>query len=948
MVLVHGGPVTGKSTLLHGLAATWSGEVRSASASAEESGLPLGVVGQLLPGWRGADPGDPRVVGEAGEALLDLAAGGPVLVCVDDAQHADRLSLRCLAYAARRAGARSLRVVLAAGGGDDYYRRFEAQLGRLPHARAVRLSTLDFCAVVELLGRHGVEGAAGEFHRVSGGNLLLLDALIGDFRETGVVGPGRRFGEAVREYLGRCDPETAAVLKALAVLSASAPAGDGSAGLGARDGLTASAGDGLGAAVRDGVAALAGDGLGAAGRDGVAAPAGDGLGAAVRDGLGAAVRDGLARPPAPASIVARGTDIPGVLGHGVLGRGVVGAVAGVVGAVAGVGAVDVVVRGLEESGLLVGGGFRDPAVPRAILGGLSAGERVRVEWAAARGLFEAGHSASRVAPHVVAAGVRAEPWVVGVLTGAAAAEVGAGRLERAVEFLEAAGRCARDAGARHLVTARLAEVEWRSSPLAAYRRLGGLVEAQRAGELSQAVATTLVTLLLRMDRVRQARDVLERLVEDVRRRGPECPAELSRLRLLLDHLHPALLRAGVRAVLPAEPATVAAAPHLEAFSLLRRVLADGASDVLVAEVERMLEATAVDESTVDSVVAGVQALLAADRLVEAAAAVDRVSAEPAVRVSPTWRAEFAYLRSVVALRAGDLAACVEHGHAALSHLGEAEWGVRVGGPRAALVLAHTAMGRHDDAAALVDRPVPPELFDTVGGLFHLHARGHHHLATGRLRDARRDFEVSGHLARRLRVDLAPLAPWRTDLAALHLRHGNPRLARRYAEQQLAKAPRTPSRARGTALRLLAATAPARDRAALLTEAREVLDACGARLELARVLHDLAQAHHAAGHPERARTVERRAWHLARQCGADPSPPRLALARRTPDPARVLSDAELRVSALAARGLTNREIAERLYVTVSTVEQHLTKAYRKLKVTGRDALPPRLSPVAEPA
>ncbi|MEU7530248.1 LuxR C-terminal-related transcriptional regulator [Saccharothrix sp. NPDC042600] len=902
MVLVHGGPVTGKSTLLHGLAESWSGEVRSASASAEERGLPLGVVGQLLPGWRGADPEDPRVVGEAGEALLDLAAGGPVLVCVDDAQHADRLSLRCLAYVARRVGSRSMRVVLAAGGGDDYYRRFEAQLGRLPHARAVRLSTVD---VDEVAGLLGVEGAAGEFHRVSGGNLLLLDALVGDFRETGVVGPGRRFGEAVREYLGRCDPETAAVLKALAVLSASAPA--------VRDGLTAPA-------VRDGSAAAVRDGSAAAVRDGSA-------------GLG---RDGLARPPAPASIVARGTDSPGLVG------------AGVVGAVAGVVAVDVVVRGLEESGLLVGGGFRDSAVPGAILAGLSAAERVRVEWAAARELFEAGESASRVAPHVVAAGVRAEPWVVGVLMAASASEVGAGRLERAVEYLEAAGRCAGDAATRHLVTARLAEVEWRFSPLAAHRRLGGLVEAQRAGELPQAVAATLVTLLLRMDRVRQARDALEGLVEDVRRRGPQCPAELSRLRLLLDHLHPALLRAGVRAVLPAEPATVAAAPHLEAFTLLRRVLTDGASDVLVAEVERMLAATAVDESTVDSVVAGVQALVAADRLVEAAAAVDRVSAEPAVRNSQTWRAEFAYLRSVVALHAGDLAACVEHGEAALSHLGEAEWGVRVGGPRAALVSAHTAMGRHDDAAALVDRPVPAELFDTVGGLFHLHARGHHHLATGRLRDARRDFEVSGHLARRLRVDLAPLAPWRTDLAAQHLRHGNPRLARRYAEQQLAKAPRTPSRTRGTALRLLAATAPARERAALLTEAREVLDACGARLELARVLHDLAQAHHAAGRPDRARTVERRAWHLARQCGADPSPPRPALTRRAPDPARVLSDAELRVSALAARGLTNREIAERLYVTVSTVEQHLTKAYRKLKVTGRDALPPRLSPVAEPA
>ncbi|GAA3116917.1 hypothetical protein GCM10020254_74650 [Streptomyces goshikiensis] len=45
--------------------------------------------------------------------------------------------------------------------------------------------------------------------------------------------------------------------------------------------------------------------------------------------------------------------------------------------------------------------------------------------------------------------------------------------------------------------------------------------------------------------------------------------------------------------------------------------------------------------------------------------------------------------------------------------------------------------------------------------------------------------------------------------------------------------------------------------------------------------------------------------------------------------------------LAARGHTNREIATKLYVTVSTVEQHLTRIYRKLKVKRRRDLPARL-------
>jgi DNA-binding CsgD family transcriptional regulator/type II secretory pathway predicted ATPase ExeA len=52
----------------------------------------------------------------------------------------------------------------------------------------------------------------------------------------------------------------------------------------------------------------------------------------------------------------------------------------------------------------------------------------------------------------------------------------------------------------------------------------------------------------------------------------------------------------------------------------------------------------------------------------------------------------------------------------------------------------------------------------------------------------------------------------------------------------------------------------------------------------------------------------------------------------------LSDAELRVATLAAAGRTNREIAAKLFVTVSTVEQHLTRIYRKLRVNGRADLP----------
>lgn len=59
----------------------------------------------------------------------------------------------------------------------------------------------------------------------------------------------------------------------------------------------------------------------------------------------------------------------------------------------------------------------------------------------------------------------------------------------------------------------------------------------------------------------------------------------------------------------------------------------------------------------------------------------------------------------------------------------------------------------------------------------------------------------------------------------------------------------------------------------------------------------------------------------------------------------LSRAELRVAELAARGRTNRQIAHELFLTVSTVEQHLTSSYRKLGVKRRADLPVHLLPAA---
>jgi DNA-binding CsgD family transcriptional regulator len=56
----------------------------------------------------------------------------------------------------------------------------------------------------------------------------------------------------------------------------------------------------------------------------------------------------------------------------------------------------------------------------------------------------------------------------------------------------------------------------------------------------------------------------------------------------------------------------------------------------------------------------------------------------------------------------------------------------------------------------------------------------------------------------------------------------------------------------------------------------------------------------------------------------------------------LSRAELAVARLVATGLTNREVADQLFVSVKTVEYHLRNSYMKLEITSRRALAALLS------
>ena len=136
---------------------------------------------------------------------------------------------------------------------------------------------------------------------------------------------------------------------------------------------------------------------------------------------------------------------------------------------------------------------------------------------------------------------------------------------------------------------------------------------------------------------------------------------------------------------------------------------------------------------------------------------------------------------------------------------------------------------------------------------------------------------------------------------------------------------------------------------LLRCALDELSGSDVALDRAHTLVALGSALRRRGRRRECREVLRQGRDMARTCGAGALVD-YACAELESSGARrptrsstgldALTVAERRVAESAASGLSNREIAEVLFISRKTVETHLSSAYRKLGVAGRPGLADR--------
>ena len=235
------------------------------------------------------------------------------------------------------------------------------------------------------------------------------------------------------------------------------------------------------------------------------------------------------------------------------------------------------------------------------------------------------------------------------------------------------------------------------------------------------------------------------------------------------------------------------------------------------------------------------------------------------------------------------------------------------------------------------------------------SRGRLRWAQGRLAEGVADLLETGRRYEPFGIVNPNVSAWRSDAAVALFGLGRAEEAAELVDQELYLA-RAAGTARGLGIALRCAGIVHRDEQ-LLAQAVDVLAGSPARLEYARALCELAAARRRAGRRKDVREPLLTGLDLARRCTAAPLAERIRaeLAAIGSRPRRdfiggveSLTPGELRVARMAADGRSNKEIAQALFLTLRTVETHLTHVYRKLDIDARSALQEALSGAPVPA
>ncbi|MCD9145952.1 AAA family ATPase [Streptomyces albireticuli] len=868
-VAVHGAPGVGRSALLDRAVAfaTRSG-VASATAHAswEESGLRLGVAGQLLacvapgtdPSWHTARQGAGDTL-ELCRLFLAAARKRPLLLAVDDAQWADRESWDVLRALARRLSGAPVLLLTTHGvslGPDD-----RTELCSLADERAVTAHTLTLAPLSAEGVGEVLRGAYGrpvdpEFSRVAAhamdGRPAVLRAVIRKFSRQGwEPGPGHlaQLAETAAESVGNRAARTCATLPA---------------------------------ELQDVLRAVA-----VCGTDGT-------------PGMIAA----LAEPRAYGTAHA--------------------------------------LRLLATTGLLTDDdppAFREPRAAEAVLAGIGAERREEIYARAAERAHREALPDAAVARLLLAARIIGSAWAVDVLRREAARRRAARDLAGAVRLLQRALREPITPALRVKVLIELSAVALPTAPDAADRHL-------RRALLTQADATAGPSWVHAAELLVARGDVVsaQPLIAHALDRGDLDPRDRSALRALYWLAEHSQQGAAYALDRPSTPdLTEAPAEPAEAGVVAWRLALQGQDIARARALARTaLTPAARDTTPLTCQLAACHALVLSDDFTEARAGLAAVL----VRAESAGAQQIAGLALLVEALAELHQGRTEAASAAIDRAQEAMpphcWHPLMA-PGLVGLKTFVYLERGDLTAAersvRLARPTGAE--DGLAWAYLLYARGLLRLAGDRPEEARADLLECGRVLLARRVANPALLPWRS--AAAYAQGPDPDhgcLPEPAAEERrLALAWGAPSAVRrallaagGRTPRSVPALPPAD--APATWQYRQALVALGTAPLAGPAGTATVPALLAAtgkGKPARdgANTGTR-------------APRRAPAARPAPGATRApasggLTGAELRVADLAAHGMANRAIAAELSVTLRTVELHLTKAYRKLGISGRSEL-----------